>query len=96
MTLWTVDEAERLLASLCEMLEGAPMPQTAIRLRNRFTTDGDLALVLQEARKVSMASNALLHERVRTEWVRRQQVDVSMLRRRQGGVSGSRSSKENT
>ena len=52
------------------------MLQTAIRLRNRFATDGDLDSVLQEARNVSTASNALFHERVRAEWVRRR-VDAS-------------------
>ena len=35
----TVGDAERLLASLCERLDGATMRQTAIRLRNRFATD---------------------------------------------------------
>ena len=75
----TAADAERLLASLCERLEGATMPQTAIRLRNRFATDGDLGLVLAEARKVATASNALFHERVRAEWVRRPRVDVGVL-----------------
>ena len=78
-----IGEAERLLASLCERLDGATMPQTAIRLRNRFATDGDLDSVLHEAHKVSTASNALFHERVRAEWVRRR-VDASMLRRETG------------
>ena len=77
----TVGDAERLLASLCERLDGATMPQTATRLRNRFATDGDLDSVLHEARGVAAASNALFHERVRAEWVRRRQVDVAMLRR---------------
>ena len=77
----TVGDAERVLASLCERLDGATMPRTAIRLRNRFTADGDLELVLGEARKVSAASNALFHERVRAEWVRQRRVDTSMLRR---------------
>ena len=84
----TVGDAERLLASLCERLDGATMPQTAIRLRNRFATDGDLGSVLLEAREVAAASNALFHERVRAEWVRRRQVDVAMLRR-EGDVSSS-------
>ena len=75
----TVADAERLLASLCERLEGATMPQTAIRLRNRFATDGDLGLVLGEARKVATASNALFHERVRADWVRQRRVDAGML-----------------
>ena len=84
----SVADAERLLASLCERLEGATMPQTAIRLRNRFATDGDLESVLRQAREVSTASNALFHERTRAEWVRRRQVDASMLRRGEG-VSNS-------
>ena len=78
-----VGEAEHLLADLCARLHGATVPQTATKLRNRFATDGDLDLVLDEARSVSTASNALFHERVRTEWVRRQQVDVSMLCRKE-------------
>ena len=86
----TVGDAERLLASLCERLDGATMPQTAIRLRNRFATDGDLDLVLYEAHKVSTASNALFHERVRAEWVRRRQVDASMLCREKGVSSNSK------
>ena len=77
-------EAERRLASLCERLDGATMPQTAIRLRNRFATDGDLDSVLQEARNASTASNALFHERTRAEWARRRRVDASMLRREAG------------
>ena len=60
------------------------MPQTAIRLRNRFATDGDLGLVLAEARKVATASNALFHERVRAEWVRRRRVDAGVLWREEG------------
>ena len=88
----TVGDAERLLASLCERLDGATMPQTAIRLGNRFATDGDLGSVLQEAREVAAASNALFHERVRAEWVRRRQVDVAMLRRGEGASSLSNSS----
>ena len=80
----TVGEAERLLARLCERLDGATMPQTAIRLRNRFATDGDLGLVLGEARKVATASNALFHERVRAEWVTRREVDAGMLCRGEG------------
>ena len=83
----SVADAERLLSSLCERLEGATMPQTAIRLRNRFATDGDLESVLHQARDVSTASNALFHERVRAEWVRRRQVDASMLRRGEGASS---------
>ena len=55
------------------------MPQTPIRLRNRFATDGGLESVLYEARNASTASNALSHERLRDEWVRRRQ--ASMLRR---------------
>ena len=86
----TVGDAERLLASLCERLDGATMPQTAIRLRNRFATDGDLDSVLHEARKVSTASNALFHERTRAEWVRRRQVDASMLCREKGVSSNSK------
>ena len=80
----TVGDAEGALASLCERLDGAAMPQTATRLRNRFATDGDLELVLGEACKVSAASNALFHERVRAEWIRRRRVDASMLRRGAG------------
>ena len=74
-----VGDAEHLLVGLCDRLHGATMPQTATRLRNRFATDLNLDLVLDEARNLSAASNALYHERVRTEWIRRQQVDVSML-----------------
>ena len=85
-----VAEAERLLASLCERLEGATMPQTAIRLRNRFATDGDLGLVLGDARKVATASNALFHERVRAEWVRRRRVDAGVLFRGEGQPARSK------
>ena len=42
-------------------------------------TDGDLGSLLHEAREVAVASNALFHERVRAEWVRRGQVDVAMV-----------------
>ena len=86
----TVGDAERLLAGLCARLDGATMPRTATRLHNRFATDGDLAWVLDEARRVATASNALFHERVRTEWVRQRQVDVSMLCRKEDVWSSSK------
>lgn len=75
----TIGDAEVALAELCARLVGATMPQTATRLRSRFATERDLQSVLREAREVSVASNALVHERVRTEWVRRRAVDVSEL-----------------
>ena len=47
--------SSRCRASLCscaKRLDGATMQRTAIQLRNRFATDGDLGSVLQEAREV--------------------------------------------
>ena len=75
----TLDDAETVLRSLCKRLEGATMPQTATRLRNRFATDGDLPSALREASEIAAASNALRHERVRTAWVKRGEVDAAEL-----------------
>ena len=75
----TLEDAETVVGSLCKRLEGATMPQTATRLRNRFATDGDLPSVLHEAGEITAASNALHHERVRTAWVKRGEVDASEL-----------------
>ena len=74
-----LDDAETVLRSLCERLEGATMPHTAARLRSRFATDRDLPSVLREAGEIAAASNALRHERVRTAWVKRGEVDASEL-----------------
>ena len=75
----TIAYAEPLLGDLCRRLDGATMPQTATRLRSRFATERDLQSVLDQAREMSVASNALRHERVRTAWVKRREVDVSEL-----------------
>ena len=80
----TIDAAEAALTDLCARLEGATMPQTAARLRSRFATERDLQSVLREAGEISASSNALRHERVRTAWVKRGDVDVSELPNRSG------------
>ena len=58
----TLEDAETVLGGLCGRLQGAAMPQTATRLRNRFAADGDLPTVLRKAGEIAAASNALRHE----------------------------------
>ena len=79
-----VGEAQDALQRLCERLAGATMSDTAQRLHNRFKVDCGLDAVLADAREISIASNALAHERTRTQWITSGRVDRSLLRSSEG------------